>query len=327
MSRGSVLRGRIGRIVLALVGLGLIALVIHRTGPTTLWAAITRASIYFPVVIVLELAIVACELRSLRILYGMAAERIPRGQLFRAGLVGYAVAGLMPIGRAVGEAAKARLLSPYVGGPAATAAAIRFEGVLLTANASVSVLSAIAALLLEHSRVLVGAIAINAAVTGTLGLTLLYGGRNSRIGSWIGRRFPTTGTFGSQVDARIRARSPGSPAAIGWALGGRAIQAMQLGVLLLVLGGGTTLTRSLAAEGVNLIAGAAGDFIPSQVGAIEASFAGFAPVLSLSPGDAVAIPLLVHLGQVFWIAIGSLLPLVWRAQESTNTQNTSPTLK
>jgi hypothetical protein len=326
MNRGSVLRGRISRIVLAFVGLGLITLIIHRTGTVTLWAALTRASIYFPVVIALELAVVLCELRSLRILYGKAGERVPRGRLFRAGLVGYAVAGLMPIGRAVGEAAKARLLSPYVGGPVATATAIRFEGVLLTANASVSVLSGIAALLLEGSRVLTGVIAINAAVTATLGLTLLYGGRNSRIGAWMGRRFPTTGAFGSQVDARMRERWPGSSAAIGWAIGGRAIQATQLGVLLVVLGGGTTVMRCLAAEGVNLVAGAAGDFIPSQVGAIEASFAGFAPVLSLSLGDAVAIPLLVHLAQMFWIAIGSLLPLIWRVEES-NAQNTSPTLK
>jgi hypothetical protein len=314
MSRGTVLGARFSRIGLALIGIGLTGLLLRHTGTAAVWQAITRASIFFPVIVVLELTIVACELRSLRLLYGKAAARIPAGRLLRAGLVGYAVAGLTPIGRAVGEAAKARLLSRYVGGPEATAAAIMFEGVLLSANASISVACGIAALLLAPSYVLPGAIGINAVVTATLGLTLLLGGRNTRIGAWVGRRFPRAGKFGARMDARMHEPWPGITAAVAWAVGGRLIQVMQLSLLLVVLGGGTTVIRSLAAEGVNLVAGAVGDLIPSQIGAIEASFVGFALPLSLSKEDAVAIPLLVHLAQVFWIAIGSLVPLVWRAE-------------
>jgi hypothetical protein len=185
--------------------------------------------------------------------------------------------------------------------------------VALIVNCFVSVLACLAALAAVGPGIVPLAIAGNALVTLLGGLGLLFVGRHSGLGAWVGKRLPQVNSFGIDVDERL-AREPLWPVrAIGWECLSRACQVAQNAILVVAVGGALGLGPALASEGIHLVGTAVGELVPAQIGFIEASYTFCARALGLAPSAAVAIGMLQHLSQLCWVLVGSLVPLVWPA--------------
>ncbi|HEY3804237.1 MAG TPA: lysylphosphatidylglycerol synthase domain-containing protein [Kofleriaceae bacterium] len=314
MSLGDVARSTLGRAIATVVGLGLVALIVRDLGFDVVGHAIERAAAYFPFVVLLEGAILACSTLALRALYGDAGKNVPVSQLARAALVGYAVQGVMPAGRAAAEATRASLLARWVGTARAAAAAGRMQAVVLIANGIVSTAATIAVLADGRApRWLPIVIGANSVVTLGLGGAILIVARRAKIGSWLGRRVKRLAGFGADLDVALRAEAPVPAAAIAWELLGRVVQVAQNAVLIACLGtGAVSLGLAFCAEGIHLVGAAVGDLIPAQLGATEGNFRLAGSALGLSHASAVSIAVIAHLAQLVWVSVGALVLLLWR---------------
>ncbi|HUJ60158.1 MAG TPA: lysylphosphatidylglycerol synthase domain-containing protein [Kofleriaceae bacterium] len=302
-----------GRVALVTCAIAGVALILRRLGIEDVGRALAGAAPYFPLIVVLEAGVLTCTMCGLRSLYGEAGAGVPLRQYVRAGLVGYALMGLVPAGRTVAEGARASMLARWVGAGRAGAAAARLQAAALIANAAISIPATIAVLVVIGPTWLALAIAINAAVTLVLGLSLLAIGRRARVGAWLGRRIARAKEFGAELDAAFE-REPFLPwRAIGWELCGRVVQVAQNAVLIAIVGGAFSIASALCSESVHLVGAAVGDLIPAQLGATESNYTLAAHALGLPGASAVSIALLAHLAQLVWVVVGSLVPLVWRA--------------
>lgn len=316
MRLGSVIevaRSPVGRLLGALAGLGAVLLLLRHTGTDVVVGAIQRGAIFLPWLALLELATLGASMAALCSLYGPIWRRIPFAQLIRTGLLGYAVAGLVPVGRTAAEATRAALLAPYVGGARAAAAATRLQGVALVANALVTA----PALWATYHRLgwdpVTWAVAANLVATLVLGGAILVAGFRLRMGAWLGRRSERVRDFGASLDDHLREGALLPPSAVAFESLSRLFQVAQCGLLVAAVGGVPGIGAALRAEGVLLVGGAVGDLVPAQLGATEATYTFSARALGLAPGDAMAIALLAHLVQLGWVAVGSVLPLLWPA--------------
>ncbi len=301
-----------GRVAAALAGLAAVSLIVHGLGLREVGDAIAGCGPYFVLVVLLEASVLACSTLALRSLYGLAAASVPTSQFVRAALLGYAVQGLVPAGRAAAEATRASLLARWVGGGRAGAAAARMQAVVLVVTGIISIPAGLGCVLLTDSPWLPIAVAISGVVALALGLGLFAIARRARVGAWLGRRIKRAAEFGSDLDAAL-AREAGLPwRAIGWECLGRCIQVAQQAALIACVGGAIGLAHALCSEGIHLVGAAIGDLIPAQLGATEGNFTLAASALGLARASAVSIALLAHLAQLVWVIVGSLVPLVWR---------------
>jgi hypothetical protein len=310
---GALARSPLGRIVAAAAGLGCVYYLIRRSGPADVWAALTRAPGLFPVVVLCEAGIATCEIYALYLLYGPSRSKVPPLELVRTGLICYAVMALVPFGRAVSEATRAALLAKYVGGPKAAAEATRMQGVTLIGNAVISVPIALGALAVLGPSWLPALVTANLVLMVVLGAGLLFAGRHLRVGQWLGARVRGGQAWGPAFDAQLREEEAVPVGAIVSVSLARCIQTFQRTILVAAVGGGFSLLRGLVAQGIQLVSGAVGDIVPGQVGLSEAAYTLSAKVLSLSESSAVSIALLTHLAVLFWVCVGSLVPLFWPA--------------
>jgi hypothetical protein len=93
----------------------------------------------------------------------------------------------------------------------------------------------------------------------------------------------------------------------------RAVVLVEMVVLLYALGGRHGPGEALLAQGVGLVGGAVGDFVPGQLGATDGAFALAAPTLGLALADGIAIAVMLHAVQAIWAVIGWTVPLFWKA--------------
>jgi hypothetical protein len=307
------LRSPWGRGLAGLVGLSVLVFQVIQTGPREVWFAVTRAPALFPALVLLEAGTVACEVWGLYRLYGDARRNVPALQLVRSSLIAYAVMSVAPMGRAVAEAARAALLSRYVGGPLAAAAAARMQAVALIGNACISVPCAVVALAVVGKSWLTVAVAANCGVTLALGAGVLLAGRRSRIGAWIAAKIRPGSGWGASFDDHLRTADTVPLAPLAGVFAGRCIQVFQRMLLLASVGAGFGVVKGFLAEGVHLVNGSIGDLIPGQVGLSEATYRLSSTALAISPSDGVAIALIAHLAQLFWLLVGALVPLAWPA--------------
>jgi hypothetical protein len=303
----AVARSPLGRATLVLVGLLATAILLRRSRPELVWAAMTRAAWPFAGVVLLEGVAVACSVAGMGAVYRATGVTVPVPLLVRTGLIGYAVAGLVPAGRAAAEATRAALVSPLVGRGRAGAAALRLQAVALLANSVVSFVAAFAA---AGHGLLALFIAGNGVLTLVLGGGALLLDWHGRVGAFLARYLPSLGGFGRDLDAHL-GKSGFPRASLAWELGARAVQIAQNGVLVAAVGGAFGLGQALRAEGIHLVGAAVGDLIPQQLGVTDANFTLSAATLGLAPGDAMAVALLAHLSQLIWVAAGALVPVLW----------------
>ena len=302
----AALRTPAGRAIAAACAVVAVSAIVAHLGVAQVGQALRTSASRFPLVLLLEVCILSCTMMALRSLYGAEAGKVPASQLLRAGLVGYAVMGLLPAGRAVAEVSRAAMLSRFVGPRLAAAAALRMQGVALLANAATSVLCAAALLsALGPSSLLTLAIAGNFVVTAALGSAALLLGGNARVARWIGRQVAP-----DQLDDAQASR--GLPlSAIGWEFTGRMVQVAQNAVLVVAVGGALGLTPALGSEAVHLVGVAVGELVPAQLGFTEANYTLSAAALGLPAASAVAIALLAHLAQLCWVVVGSIVAALW----------------
>ncbi len=306
----AVTRSPMGRVVAGLVGVTCVAAIVRGIGAQSLAQALAGAAVLFPAVLALEAGQVVCTTLAMRSLYGPA---VPRTQLFRAGIIGYAVMGLFPAGRAVAEVARASLLTRWVGAARATAAAARIQIAALLANSFISIIAAAAvALAVPGPKWLPAAIAANAAATLTIGLSLFLAARR-RPGAWLGKVVPKAQGFGADLDGVLESERHLPATATAWELAGRVCQVAQNAVLIACVGGVPALSSALASEGIHLVGAAVGDLIPGQLGATEGHYTLAASALGLPVASAVAVALLAHVSQLLFVLAGSLISAAWPA--------------
>ncbi|XXR41028.1 lysylphosphatidylglycerol synthase domain-containing protein [Sorangium sp. So ce375] len=297
----------------ALGGLGLAALaaLIRHVGAAEMLAAVTRAAPFVPLLIALEAARVGCEALATGVL--CAPRRVPVAELLRIHAVTYPVITLMPAGRPAGEAVKAALLSPHVGAPRAAAIATANQSLALLSSAPLSLLAAIALFRIGGgaSPLALGVLA-HAALLVASGLGVAFAARQRTASAWITRRFARAGQLATAFQEAVHERPPVPAWPFAACLAGRALQAVQYGVLLAVVGAESGPVRALAAYGVGAAGTAAGDLIPGQVGATDGAFALAAPLLGLTESSAIAISLLVHLLQAAFALAGIAAAFLWR---------------
>lgn len=307
-------RSPAGRLATGAVGLTIIALVVRGIGLPVVARTVVGAAALFPLVAALEMVQLACTMNALRSLYHPATA--PLAQYVRAGLVGYAVMGLVPAGRTVAEVSRASMLSRWIGGPRAAAAAARIQGAALLANAAITVPAVAAAWLAsrEHGPWwLPLAVGANFVVCTALGLSVLIGAAKASPGAWLGRKLPTAQGFGASLDDLLKGEPLFPWGAIGWEFVGRSFQVVQCAVLLQCVAGEPTLRNALTSEGILLVGGAIGDLLPAQLGATEGNYSLTASALGLTAAASVSIALLAHLAQLLWVVLGTLVSVIWPA--------------
>jgi len=282
------------RLGLLAAGLALVAWLVAGVGAARVGELLAACARWLPLIVALEIAFVATDLVAARALLG-GADVSPR-MWVRSAALAYAATTLLPAGRAAGEATRAATLAPAVGAVHATAVCARLQIAVLAANALFSLV--VAALMASRGDTLLGvALAGNGVVCGALAAALFVVVRNARAGRWLRQKF-----------ARFVAASPDTPppstAALARAtascLVGRAIQAVQYGVVVAAVGGAASPANALTAQAIHLVGAAVGDAIPGQVGALEGAYRTFAATLGFAgdPARALSIALAVRVAQL-----------------------------
>jgi hypothetical protein len=299
-----------GRILTALLGLGVVGALCAHVDFNKVHDVLLRSAWLFPWILLLEALILGCTMMGLRSLYGEDKERIPKRVLIHAGLVGYAVMGLVPVGRAFAESTRAYILAKYSNGPRAASAAVRLQGAALLAIALISIPASFA---MHHvlgwalpTLLIIG----NFALTTVLGFGLLFAARKVNSVKGIFKKSESFQNFVTEFDRQTAQEKWIPVPAVLWESLGRVFQVIQNSILILAVGGHPGVLTSLCSEALHLIGAAAGDLIPAQLGATEASYVLSAHALSLQPADAISIAILAHLAQLFWVGVGSAAPLL-----------------
>jgi hypothetical protein len=294
---------RLARAGLWVVGLVVVAWVVHLVRTDRVVAAVRRTAPWLPVVFALEIIAVGLDLLALRRLLGMDRRKVRPTTWWRSSALAYVSAVLLPMGRAAGEAARATVLSSSVGGARAMAACVRLQGCALLANAGISLL--IAAVLTggHGDRRLAAALVFNGVLCAALGMGVLVILRDGLLGRWLRRRFADAApTHEVAPDERV-APLPTIGATLFCFLG-RVAQTFECGVLLYAVGGSVTPTRVSAAEGILVVGALVGDLIPNQLGATEGAYLAFSEALGFTNGAAaVSVPIVIHVVQLILAAV------------------------
>lgn len=303
------MRSALGRALAAAVGFVCLFLLVHHSDPKEVLEAILHAPLMFPLVVLLQAFVVGLESWALLLLYGDRRHAIPFREVWRSSMFSFAVVVVFPFGRAVGEAARATMLSRYVGSPLAAAAAAQIQAVTLFGNAIISLPCLWAVYALVGVGWLFWAVVAHFAVSGGLALGLVLAGRYAGLVKRFGRFFPGGEEWGSKVDQHLKTDPRRIVGPVAFVLLSRLVDTLQRMALLAAVGGAWGFTQGLASEGINLVAASAGDAIPGQVGIIEAGYSLAASVLGIDKGAAVAMGLLFHLAVLLWVGLGFLAAL------------------
>jgi hypothetical protein len=300
------------RPVFALAGVGMLALLVHKAGPRELGAVLADASAWLPWVVLLELGRQCMDALATRFAYGAGAERVPLSVLARAQLIGTAVSSMAPAGRAAAEATKAALLSPYMGGGTATAAAATSQSASLAAGGFISFPCALASYLLTGFSLFTVAMLVHGVLLVLLSAGVRACMRAKRPAAWLARRFRrwASHTEQFQASARCGALLPWRPSLAF--LGSRLLQVGQYAVLTHAVGIDTSVVQALFSQGLYLCALAVGSLVPGQVGVSDGAFAMAAGVLDTTAARAMSVAMLGHVVQLLFVLAGVLTPLVWR---------------
>ncbi len=305
----------LGRVLLPVVGLALVAYLVRGAGPARVAHVLWGAGSWLPLILALELVQLASDPFVLHLLLGDAGSRVPAVTWVRSSAVAYALMILVPAGRAAGEVARAALLARHVGTPAAATAATQLQAAYLSANGLLSIIAwAVVASWKGPGFSLAVLLAINAAIMAAVAaglLAILWNGRVSRwiqrVRRWLGRTVETT----AAVDSASR-RLP-------WAAAGicslsRTAQVLQYGVILFAVGGVMTARGAIVVHGVHLVGATLGDVVPGQLGVVDATYQAFAGAIGFAgaPERALSIAFVAHATQIILAGVCVIVASVTR---------------
>ncbi|HVY48389.1 MAG TPA: lysylphosphatidylglycerol synthase domain-containing protein [Minicystis sp.] len=299
--------------VFGVLGVGAMAAMVHSVGPAKLLAVLGRCAVFLPFLVLIEVVRIATEWGGMWWLSRDVRRAVAPLPLFRTHVVAYAVSCVMPAGRAACEGTKAAMIAPYVGGPRAAAIAATNQSLCLFAGALIALACAVGAWIeLGSSPVTWGCI-VSAVMAILAYAAVQIASRARRLGGFLGRRFEKLrAATASFQDALEDLPVLHVGAASLWFVN-RLLQTVQFGLLVYAVGGPLGVGTALVAEGVNVAGGAAGDFIPGQLGATDGAFALAASSLHIAVADAIAVAMVVHFMMLSIALLGALTPLVWRA--------------
>jgi hypothetical protein len=223
----------------------------------------------------------------------------------RTGVIAYLVAQLAPGAHGSGEVARALQVAPELGPARAARTALALHGAHL-AGVAVTALIALTLLEVEGGGALVLALVGVASWSAALALLVLVGlVLSPRAFAWLSNRaglprgdeadLSRTTADRTAPDARAHA------VAFGWVLAARLVHVAQAWLALVLVTGTPSVPRAAAVEALQLVAGAAGDAVPAQVGVIEATFESFAQHVSDDVTLAVGLALCLRLARVLTV--------------------------
>lgn len=297
------------RAALAAIGIVAIAALVQEAGASEVLEAVTAARTAVALAFVLEGSRIVFEALATRALLREHAARVPRGTFVRAHLASYAIATVMPAGRAAAEAAKAATFAPHVGADRAAAVAVRLQSLHLLTGALLAVPCAIAAVLSTGGSGLAVALAVQAALLAIAGVAILSISRSRWVAAQLGRMRRLAAPV-----ARFRAAAETLPRIVGsgfaFLVMSRVAQVVAVVVLARAAGLGDSLAHGLAAFGLQSAATSAGDLVPGQVGVTEGAFRWASELFGATAAKAVTVALLVHAVQLAWAGLSSLAALL-----------------
>lgn len=326
----AALRGWFGRVLLAGVGLGLLAYLVHGAGPGRVVQILLQAGSWLPVIAGLELVQLLGDVVALRLLLRAPVEaagddagggqaqgprreakarseaigdgavrEIPLSAWVRSSSVAYAMMVLLPAGRAAGEVARATLLAKHAGTGRAATASAELQGSYLSAIAVASgAACAVVSIKFGPRTPLALLLAGNALMMTVFAVGLFAVLWDARIGRWITALRARFGVAGDPIDAPRVRRLPLRAVAVCSA--GRGAQLLQYGVLLTAVGGAPSVSGAFIAHGIHLVGATLGDAVPNQLGVVDGTYRTFATALGFgdAPARALSIAFLAHAAQL-----------------------------
>jgi hypothetical protein len=298
------------RLVVLLLGVGVMVLLVRRVGAAAVVGALVAAGPYVPLLVALEATWLGMDVLVLRALLGRRAGEVPWSTWAHSAVTVYPVTILFPAGRASAEATRAALLAPHLGAAATGLAAIQIQGVSLLSTALISAVGLgviVATLGLGHR--LAAAVGVSALITGTIGALLLFGSRTRRTRALLRR-------VTRRADLELAVADPSARPlfAVAWSFAARGVQAALFTFALLATTGALSARRGLIAQSIAIAGATFGDLVPQQAGVIEGAFAYFADTIGLAgqADKAVATALLIRACQISLTATTLLVGLLWR---------------
>lgn len=306
----------LARVALAIVGLGVVAYLVHEAGPARVANVLMQAWLWLPLIVALEATQAFGDFVGLRLILRERWEQVPARTWVRSGSVAYAMMVLLPAGRAAGEVTRATLLSTHIGTPRAATASTLLQAAYLSANGVLSLAACVVvAASFGGQSVLAVLLAGNVLVQGIICTGLILTLRNERLGEWLERTR-------LRIFPHARPSPPIEPEArrtLPWASAGscfvsRSVQLVQYGVVLHAVGGVATVRNAFVAHGIHLVGATIGDFVPNQLGVIDGAYRAFAPDLGFAdaPARALSIAFVVRIGQLIFASICVLATAVTR---------------
>lgn len=295
-------------VTLAVLGIVAVTLLIRHVGARRLGAAMVQCGPVLPIVFALEGLRTLADAWRTRLLYVRGGISVPWRRVLPVQMASYPLTLLMPAGGAASEAYKAATLAGDTGGPLAAAAATTNQALQLFAVFIVSIPCALVAFGVWGASGFTIAIVLQAITAVGFAVAIQVATRHRALGA-IASRLSTKA--GEAMDAHRTAVAsmsfvPLRP--LGAALVSRAAQFLQYGLLVYSAGAPFGARSAFLALGVQLVGGAAGDIVPAQIGALDASFALAAKPLGIDPAGALSIAMAMHVVQLTWALIGILMP-------------------
>lgn len=292
----------LGRVLLAVVALVIVAYLVRDTGPRRVAEVIERAARWLPLIIALEMVQLGCDVVALRTILREHASKIPAATWLRTTAVSYAMMILVPAGRAAGEVARAAMFSRFVGTPRAATTSTALQAGYLAANGIVSLMAwAVVSTRFGPRETLALLLAGNFVFQAIVASGLLAILRDARMGRWLGRirrRLMPHAAESPPLDPVERRRIPWRACLVSTF--GRTMQILQYGVILHAVGGAFSLSNAVVAHGVHLVGATLGDMLPNQAGVTDGAYRAFAVELGFSgePARALSIALVVRIAQL-----------------------------
>jgi hypothetical protein len=319
----------VGRILLALVGLTIVAYLVNNSGPARVASVLWASGRWVPLVFAFELVQLSSDFFALRSILGERKRDIPASTWVRAMAVSYAMMSLLPAGRVAGEVTRGTLFAKYVGAGRAASTGTQLQAAYLTANAILS----LAAWSFVASRfgvkeplalLLGGNVLFQTFIAGSL-LAIL---RHGRVGQWLERQrrwlFPRAAQS-EPLDPQERRRLPFG--AMVSCTAGRSAQLVQYAVILASVGGVVTVPNAFIAHGIHLVGASLGDLLPNQLGVTDSIYRIFAGDLGFAddPARALSIAFVVRIAQLSLASICVVVAAVMRpAGDSPDGSSTPP---
>ena len=319
---------RVLTLLMAAFGVATFALLAWNLGDGEVLRGLWSLSSFLPLLVLLELGRLGCEVLGTRALLTAADARVPPLCLLRGQLIAQALDVVMPAGRTAAEAAKATVYARHLGLPQAAAIATLLQLAVLVANACWAIAGYVASVGSSLPRALRLALLGFAAATSCLVLGIAVFACSPAARKLFARvRFLEVSL--QRFAALLRSAPRALMNAVFAQLLGRSLQAAQLVVLGYALGAEPGLARAAIMQAVYLVGAASGELVPAQLGTTDAAFVLAAPAFGLTQSAAFSASLMLHAVQLLSGALACLAAFLlwWLEARRPDTKVSLPALE